>query len=169
MIIKKLNKLTSTTEQNAAVATARINVLKTINNCNDADMLMSIAERTFANSRKHKAARPLQREAEIATQKAVAIRNEPEHVAETVMRDGCAFFRSQGKRISSRIFGMRNRHGSWTAVHARLVSKNFGGDNFLWLKANHKLELTSEWFVARHARHLVSAEVAAELDNLLAA
>lgn len=169
MLIKKLNKLNKTSDKISAVAAARIAVRKTIANTNDADALMRVAVRTYADSRKHPLTRPLQREAELATQKAVALRNEPEHVAASVMLDGAAFFRANNKRISSRLFAMKNRYGNWTAVHARLVSNNAGGDNFKWLKANNKLELTSEWFVARHARNLVSANVAAELDSLLAA
>ena len=45
--------------------------------------------------------------------------------------------------------------------------KGFGGKSFLWLRSQNKLELTSEWFIARHAPELVSAETLAALNALL--
>jgi hypothetical protein len=63
---------------------------------------------------------------------------------------------------------MYNRYGSWTLVHKRIIEKGFGGKNFLWLRDQNKLELTSEWFIARHAPELVNAETRAALNALLA-
>jgi hypothetical protein len=48
-----------------------------------------------------------------------------------------------------------------TLVHKRIIEKGFGGKNFLWLRDQNKLELTSEWFIARHAPELVNAETRA--------
>ncbi|EGG28250.1 hypothetical protein IMCC3088_640 [Aequoribacter fuscus] len=38
----------------------------------------------------------------------------------------------------------------------------------MWLRDQNKLELTSEWFIARHAPELVNAETRAALNALLA-
>lgn len=169
MLIKKLNKLTKTSDKISAVEAARIAVRKTIAKSKDADALMRVAVRTYADSRKHPLARPLQREAELATTRAIELQYDSEELAKSVMEGGKAFFIKHGKRISNRLYTMKNKRGSWSAVHARLVSLNAGGENFKWLKANNKTELTSEWFIAQHARHLVTDEVAENLDMLLAA
>ncbi|MDZ7643239.1 MAG: hypothetical protein U5K76_02765 [Woeseiaceae bacterium] len=130
---------------------------------------MSYSEKLFDLSKQHPAANSLQKEAEIATQKSIDIQSQPEHVAMTVVRDGAAFLRRQGKSPNNRLYTMRNRYGSWTAVHVHSVNKGFGGEKFEWLCLQNKMEFTSEWFVARFARHFVSEEMLIALDNLLAA
>ena len=167
MLINHLQNTSCPITQAAMVRTARARVRQVTGRMNCASDLNTYASQVFKVSKEHSAANPLQREAELATQKAVAIQNQPENIAASVIFKGMSYFKIHGKRVSPRIYGMYNRYGNWTDVHVRLVKKNIGGSNFLWLRTNDKIELTSEWFVARYARHLVSAETLSELDDLL--
>lgn len=170
MLIENLNKTTCPIAQAALVSKFRADARRRIEKMATVHELMLYAERLYRTSKQHSAANSLQREAELATQRAVDISSHPEHVAQQVIQDGTDYFVAQGKRPpKGRLTQMYNRYGSWALVHKRLVEKGFGGANFLWLKSQNKIELTSEWFIARHASHLVSAEMLAALEALLAA
>jgi hypothetical protein len=168
MLIDKLNKETCPVAQAAIVSKSRTLARKIISKKVCPNELLSYATKLHKVSKQHPAANSLQREAERATQAAVAIKSQPEYVAWTVITDGCEFFKANGKcPPKGRLTQMYKRFGSWALVHKRLIEKGFGGKNFLWLKSQNKLELTSEWFIARHASHLVSAEMLAALEALL--
>jgi hypothetical protein len=169
MLIKKLNATSDAITQAAIVSTSRASARKAISKMSCPNTLLSYSARLYRISKEHRAANSLQREAELATQKATEIRSQPEYVAWTVIEDGCAFFKSNGRcPPKGRLTQMYNRYGSWALVHKRIIEKGFGGKNFLWLRDQNKLELTSEWFIARHAPELVNAETRAALNALLA-
>lgn len=167
MLINKLNTETCRGGQAATISKARSLAREIIKNQTCPSQLLRYSERLYELSKQHPAANSLQKEAEAATQKSVDIQSQPEHVAVTVIRDGAAFLRQHGRHPNNRLLAMRDRYGSWTAVHVRLIQNGFGGKNFQWLRSRNKLELTSEWFVARFARHLVSADTLFALDTLL--
>lgn len=169
MLINDLNKTNSTVAQAARVSRARAGARKLIADMTCPNELLRYSERLYTISKQHFAANSLQREAELATQKSIEITNKPEHVAWTVIRDGADYFRKQGKCPNYRLYQMRERYGSWTLVHKRLIEKGFGGDSLQWLRSENKVELTSEWFIARHAPELVSPEMLDALNQLLAA
>ena len=169
MLIENLNKTTCPIAQAALVSKVRADARRNIKKMATERELMLYSERLYQASKEHFAANSLQREAELATQRAVEISSQPEYVAQQVMQDGIEYFVANGKRPpKGRLTQMYNRYGSWTLVHKRLVEKGFGGVNFCWLKSQNMIELTSEWFIARHATHLVSAEMLAALEALLA-
>ena len=169
MLIKKLNATTDAITQAALVSISRERARQAVSKMVCPNKLLSHSARLYRISKEHPAANSLQREAELATQKAIEIRSRPEYVAWTVIKDGCSFFKSNGRcPPKGRLTQMHNRYGSWTLVHKRIIEKGFGGKNFLWLPDQNKLELTSEWFIARHAPELVNAETRAALNALLA-
>lgn len=167
MLISRLHNTESTIAQANAVSKSRVLARKIINNLTNPDKLLAYAARIYKISKQHPAANSLQREAEFATQKAIHIQNQPENVATQVIFDGIKFFKQNGKRSSPRLFAMYNRYESWTKVHVRLLTMGIGGKNFQWLRDSNMLHLTSEWFVATHARHLASPEQLNELEALL--
>ena len=169
MFINKLNNTKCPVAQAAIVSNSRALARKVIKNMDCPKELLSYSKRVYDISKQHPAANSLQREAEYATAKALEISSQPEHVARTLVEDGCAFFRANGKvPPAGRLTQMYNHYGSWALVHKRVIEKGFGGENFHWLRSHKKLELTSEWFIARHAPELVSAETLAALNALLA-
>jgi hypothetical protein len=168
MLIEKLNNESCPIAQAAIVSKSRAIARKIISGKACPNELLSYSAKLYKISKQHPAANSLQREAEQATQAAIDIKSQPEYVAWTVIDDGCAFFKANGKcPPKGRLTQMYNRYGSWTLVHKRLIEKGFGGKNFLWLRSQNKLELTSEWFIARHAPELVFAETLAALNALL--
>jgi hypothetical protein len=168
MLIEKLNNESCPIAQAAIVSKSRAIARKIISGKACPNELLSYSAKLYKISKQHPAANSLQREAEQATQAAIDIKSQPEYVAWTVIDDGCAFFKANGKcPPKGRLTQMYNRYGSWALVHKRLIEKGFGGKNFLWLQSQNKLELTSEWFIARHAPELVSAETLAALNALL--
>ena len=169
MFMKKLQQTNCPIAQAALVSEARANAQRIIAKMQCPNDLLAYSQRVYAHSKQHPEANALQQDAQAATQKAVAIQAQPEHMAKTIVREGAAMFRKHGKHPNYRLHQMFSRYGSWSAVHARLVSNSIGGESFEWLRSKGQLHLTSEWFVARHASHLVSADVRAQLDNLLAA
>jgi len=169
MLIKKLNDTTNALTQAALVSISRERAREAVSKMICPNTLLNYSARLYRISKEHPAANSLQREAELATQKAIKICSQSEYVARTVIEDGCAFFKSNGRcPPKGRLTQMYNRYGSWTLVHKRIIEKGFGGKNFLWLRDQNKLELTSEWFIARHAPELVNAETRAALNALLA-
>lgn len=170
MLIEKLRNETCSVAQAARVSASRSNARKCINNMESTSELMLFAKRLYHTSKQHPAANSLQREAELATQRAVEISSQPEVVAQQVVQDGIDYFEQHGRiPPKGRMTQMHQRYGSWSLVHKRLVEKEFGGANFWWLRSQNKVELTSEWFIARHASNLVPAEMRAALEALLAA
>ena len=168
MLIKKLNNESCPIAQAAIVSKSRTVARKIISSKACPIELLSYSAKLYKISKQHPAANSLQREAEQATQAAIAIKSQPEYVAWTVIDDGCAFFKANGKcPPKGRLTQMYKRYGSWALVHKRLIEKGFGGKNFLWLQSQNKLELSSEWFIARHAPELVSSETLAALNALL--
>ena len=168
MLIEKLNKETCPVAQAAIVSKGRALARRIISSRACANELLSYSAKLYRMSKQHPAANSLQIEAEQATQAAIKLQSEPEYVAGTVITDGCDFFKANGKcPPKGRLTQMYNLYGSWTLVHKRLIEKRFGGKNFQWLRSQNKLELTSEWFIARHAPELVSAETLAALNTLL--
>lgn len=167
MFMKKLQQTKCPIAQAALVSKARANVQRLIAKMQCPNDLLAYSQRVYAHSKLHPAANALQQDAQAATQKAVAIQAKPEHMAKTIVREGAAVFRKHGKHPNYRLYQMYNRYGSWTMVHKRLIETGFGGKNFVWLSSQNKLQLTSEWFIARHAPELVCAETLAALNALL--
>ena len=168
MLIERLNNETCPIAQAAIVSNSRAVARKIISRKVCPNELLSYGAKLYEISKQHPAANSLQREAELATQAAVAIKSQPEYIAWAVISGGCEFFKASGKcPPKGRLTQMYNRYGSWAQVHKRLIEKGFGGRNFLWLRSQNKLELTSEWFIARHAPELVSVETLAALNALL--
>lgn len=119
-------------------------------------------------SRQHPAAAPLAKEAERARQRAKFLNERAEKEAITVMKEGKAFFKKNGLRVSNRLNYMHQKRGSWTEVHAQLVRIGAGGKNFKILCDAGQVELTSEWFIATHAPYAVDTALLAELKKMLA-
>ena len=169
MLIQKLINEICPIAQAAIVSKSRATARNTINKESCPNKLFSFAKKLYATSKEHPASNSLQREAELATQKAIEISSQPEYMAWAAITDGCDFFKANGKcPPKGRLTQMYSRYGSWRLVHKRLIAKGFGGKNFLWLRSQNKLELTSEWFIARHAPELVTAETLSALNVLLA-
>lgn len=170
MIINKLQNEKNAAEQKTLVTVARSNVRNIIAKLNCAVELKNYSDKIYRLSKQHPKANPIQREAELALQKAISIESQPEYIAKQVFVDGHQYLRANGKRSGySRICQMFTRYGSWTAAHVKIVNERCDSDSFQLLKSSNKLALTSEWFIARHARSSVSKEKLAVIDNLLAA
>jgi hypothetical protein len=168
MLTNKLNNETCPIAQAAIVSKSRALARKTISGIGCPNELLSYSVKLYKISKQHPAANSLQREAERATQKSVEICSQSEYMAWTVVSDGCDFIKANGKcPPKGRLTQMYERYGSWTMVPKRRIKKGFGGKNFIWLRSQNKLELTSEWFIARHAPELVPAETLAALNALL--
>ena len=169
MLIQKLINEICPIAQAAIVSKSRALARTIIGSMTCPNKLLSYSAKLYSISKQHPAANSLQREAELATQKSIEICSQPEYMAWAVITDGCDFFKANGKcPPKGRLTQMYSRYGSWRLVHKRLIAKGFGGKNFLWLRSQNKLELTSEWFIARHAPELVTAETLSALNVLLA-
>ena len=169
MLIQKLINEICPIAQAAIVSKSRASARTIIGRMTCPNELLSYSAKLYSVSKQHPAANSLQREAELATQKSIEICSQPEYMAWAVITDGCDFFKANGKcPPKGRLTQMYSRYGSWRLVHKRLIAKGFGGKNFLWLRSQNKLELTSEWFIARHAPELVTAETLLALNVLLA-
>ena len=94
MLIKKLNATTDAITQAALVSISRERARQAVSKMVCPNKLLSYSARLYRISKEHPAANSLQREAELATQKAIEIRSRPEYVAWTVIEDGCSFFKS---------------------------------------------------------------------------
>lgn len=97
MLIKKLNATTDAITQAALVSISRERARQAVSKMVCPNKLLSYSARLYRISKEHPAANSLQREAELATQKAIEIRSRPEYVAWTVIEDGCSFFKSNGR------------------------------------------------------------------------
>jgi hypothetical protein len=169
MLIQKLINEICPIAQATIVSKSRALARTIIGDMTCPNELLSYSTKLYNISKQHPAANSLQREAELATQKSIEICSQPEYMAWAVITDGCDFFKANGKcPPKGRLTQMYSRYGSWRLVHKRLIAKGFGGKNFLWLRSQNKLELTSEWFIARHAPELVTAETLSALNVLLA-
>ena len=164
MLIEKLNKETCPIAQAAIVSNSRALARKIISSKVCPNELLSYGAKLYKISKQHPAANSLQREAERATQAAVAIKSQPEYVAWTVITDGCEFFKANGKcPPKGRLTQMYNRYGSWTLVHKRHIEKGFVGvrtscgcaAKTSWSSpASGSSPVTHlNWFQLRHWRH----------------
>lgn len=168
MLIKRLNATKNPVVQ-AAIVSAKSAELRSWTEAQTSPYkLAKRAPKIEKVSRQHPAAAPLAKEAERARQRAKFLNERAEKEAITVMKEGKAFFKKNGLRVSNRLNYMHQKRGSWTEVHAQLVRIGAGGKNFKILCDAGQVELTSEWFVANHAPYAVDAALLAELKKMLA-
>ena len=92
MLIEKLNNETCPIAQAAIVSNSRAVARKIISRKVCPNELLSYGAKLYEISKQHPAANSLQREAELATQAAVAIKSQPEYIAWAVISGGCEFF-----------------------------------------------------------------------------
>ena len=167
MFIQALKNAKTPTEKSAIVAAQREKMRERIESNHNPNQLLKLAKNMQQICTQHPAAEPLLEESELAVTRANAMLDAAEKVAKQVRFDGLEAMQELGHRPSSRIAQMYKTHGSWTNVHARLVSNDAGGNSFRLLCANGKLELTSEHFIVKHAPFAVTKDVLSELVPLI--
>lgn len=168
MFIQALKKAKKPVRQAALVAAKRAEMRQRINSNNNPVKLLKLAQNMRHVCSQHPAAAALLSEVDLAVARAHKLLNAAEQVATQVRFDGLAAMQQLGQRPSSRIAQMYKKQGSWTNVHARLVTIAAGSNSFRLLCANNQLALTSEYFIVKHAPFAVTADVLAKLIVLVA-
>lgn len=168
MFIQALKKAKKPVRQAALVAAKRAEMRQRINSNNNPVKLLKLAQNMRHVCSQHPAAAALLSEVDLAVARAKQLFDAAEQVATQVRFDGLAAMQQLGQRPSSRIAQMYKKQGSWTNVHARLVTIAAGSNSFRLLCANNQLALTSEYFIVKHAPFAVTADVLAQLIVLVA-
>ena len=162
MLLDRLERVADPVAQDLMVAMARASVRKSISEMSCPKKLLGYSERVYQISKQHPAANPLQREAQLATDKAMEISGQVEYVAQEVINAG---HQAVG-RVSPRVQGMRKRWGDAQTL-VRIVTKGAGGESWTRLVEAGKKHLTAEHFVATHCRDRVAPELLGRLDLML--
>ena len=162
MLLDRLERIADPVAQDLMVAMARASVRKSISEMSCPKKLLGYSERVYQISKQHPAANPLQREAQLATDKAMEISGQVEYVAQEVINAG---HQAVG-RISGRVEQMRKRWGDAQTL-VRIVTKSAGGESWTRLVEAGKKHLTAEHFVATHCRDRVAPELLGRLDLML--